>query len=152
MFTSDVLERLDKLLHAEITLEELERPAPAPVVDEAPQSQTKSAGFKSSFKRIDAAASPAVGTQNQGATSDRSCKPENGTSNGGLVSESAEDVDGETIADEDVDGEAMEEDVDGEAMEEDVDGEAMEEGWGGEALDEGLDGEAMEEDPDGEAI
>lgn len=95
MFTSDVLERLDKLLHAEITLEELERPTPAPVLDEAPQSQPKSAGFKSSFKRIGAFEEPAV---------------------------NGEDVDGEAM--EDVDGEAIEEDVDGEAME-DVDGEPL---------------------------
>lgn len=123
MFTSDVLERLDKLLHAEITLEELERPTLAPVLDEAPQSQPKSAGFKSSFKRIGASEEPAI-NQCQGA-------PAMG----------GDDVDGEAMED-DVDGEAFEEDVDGEAME-DVDGEPLGD-VDGEAMD-GIDGEPAEE-------
>lgn len=107
VFTSDVLERLDKLLHAEIILEDLEQPTPAPVEEEVPQSQTKSAGFKSSFKRI-------------GSNAQAGHKDED------LDGEVMENVDGEAMDEdgEDVDGESMD-DVDGEAMD-DVDGEAME--------------------------
>lgn len=105
MFTSDVLERLGGLLHAEISLAELERPAPAPVVDATPQSQPKSAGFKSSFKRIE--------PQQPGVDMNEHVDEE-------LDGAAVEVLAGEAV-DEGIDGEVLE-DVDGESME-DIDGE-----------------------------
>lgn len=108
MFTSDVLERLNRLLHAEITLAELERPTLAPVVDVSPQSQRKGAGFKSSFKRI--------GPEGR----DRSAFTA-GVEQEDLDGDVMEDVDGESIRD---DGGESSEDVDGESMG-DADGESL---------------------------
>lgn len=99
-------------MHASITLDDLERPAPAPVVEEALTVPTKGAGFKSSFKRIGMAAD----------ASEVSAR----------IQTAGENLDEETM-DVDLDGEAMDEDVDGEEMEEwnqgkefeDLDGEEM---------------------------
>lgn len=60
-----------------------------------------------------------------------------------------EDVEGEGMADEDVDGEPMEEDLDGEPLEEDVDGEPMEEDAEGAAEEKGPAASPATDVPDG---
>lgn len=64
-----------------------------------------------------------------------------------------QDVDGEGINRDNIDGEAIDEDVDGEAVHDsDLDGEELDEDIDGEELDGDVDGEELEDDVDGEAL
>ncbi|BEJ14757.1 hypothetical protein CspHIS471_0405240 [Cutaneotrichosporon sp. HIS471] len=116
VLTSEIQSQLRRLLHGECTLASLAEPQ-APVEPELEAIPVvKSAGFKSSFKRVD--------------PSTRAVAPSPVTSVAAdLDGEPVEDLDGEPVDDIDggVDGEPI--DVDGEALDDidgDVDGEDME--------------------------
>lgn len=134
MFTSEVHVALKRLLYKEITLESLNAPPEEEVVEEVkPQQQFKSAGFKSSFKRIGDSA-PVPGPDS--GPEDVDGEELDGEAIGDVDGEPIDDVDGEPI--EDIDGEAIDDegealdgepiDLDGEPLDADVDGEPLEEG------------------------
>jgi U2-associated protein SR140 len=144
VFTAEVHESLRGLLHKQCTLESLAA-GPAQPEPEQPKETTtfKSAGFKSSFKRIGEDAEPAAA----GSVSAVPPPPPAADIDG----EGMNDADSQAIPDQNLDGEALAEDVDGEPLgDEDLDGEDLD----GEDLDgEDLDGEAVSDaDLDGEAL
>lgn len=133
VFTSDVHGNLKGLLHGLITLEDLNKPVEPVSEEPAPQPKFKTAGFKSSFKRVGAAESAAVpgGVVN---TDEAVGRPGSAADN---TQVHQDDVDGETM--EDLDGDPVDDAavVDSEPMddEDNLDGEAMGEADNEEDLD-----------------
>lgn len=126
VFTADVHESLKSLLHGLITLETLNKPLePAFIEEPIVQSTFRSAGFKSSFKR--------VGGCTESVSTAPPFVPTASQQNDGVNSEPVTNADGEPMSDaqeaeeeEDLDGDAMDDDGDGEELDgHDVDGEAM---------------------------
>ncbi|KAL1406050.1 hypothetical protein Q8F55_007733 [Vanrija albida] len=128
VFTADFHRTLRELLHGQITLESLSSSAaPEPEPEQESENQPKSAGFKSSFKRITSVPAPA---QVEDVSSQLNTAPQSD-----LDGDAMDDVDGEEMLDgEDIDGEdggIDGEDIDGEEVDgepiaaDDLDGEAI---------------------------
>lgn len=151
VLTIDIQSQLRRLLHGECTLASLAQPVESenePKPDSEPTF--KSAGFKSSFKRIDAAkptnipsaTGPSTTGSMERSGEDRNVEPEED-----LDGEPVEDLDGGPV--EDVDEEVMVDSGQREdaSMEEDMDGEDMD----GVAMED-VDGDPLDGDVDGEPL
>lgn len=149
VLTIDIQSQLRRLLHGECTLASLAQPVESES-DRKPEPEPtfKSAGFKSSFKRIDTSVAAnttlATGTSAIGSSEEKRGRDGNAESVDNVDGEPVDDLDGEPIngldgalavnhnvgdgvsieEDMDMDGEPME-DVDGDPIDEDVDGEPL---------------------------
>lgn len=132
VFTADFHKILRDLLHGQATLESLAAAAaPEPEPQQDNESRPKSAGFKSSFKRITSVPSPHVTVTINSTLFSEPKPPQDIVSSDAIVDLDGEemesdgsgglhtgDVDGEDVDGEDFDGDTInaEDDLDGEAI------------------------------------